>query len=562
MPRRPHISDLTCAIGLVLSVGLVVVGPPGTDLYAHEWYLSMLAGHHGIWNPWWYSGQVAFVGYSIIPYLLAWLTSLAIVMVAALWVTVLSMRALYATTSYRPARVGLGVAMVTWPLVALSGDVAYVTGVAFAALAGLALLGGHKVRFVVGAVCALLSSALAVFFLGMVIGVVALARILGLPWRELGVRGVVAQACRLVATVDLLVPVGLVLIDVVVARGMDLGGRYPFFGSDLLQMAVVSLSVVAVLVLSGRRRVGSGPWRLWIFGALTYLAVGLVTFPIADTLGSNVARVSEVALPIAAAGLVIGWESRTEVARGLRRGALAASLAILVVSASYWNLATIDGPLVDRGPTVLDRFAGWTPVTAYLLRHLKPGQRVEVVDTASHAASYFLPKAGIPLMRGWYRQLDFPFNSVLYGSHLSLSNYLALLSASAVAYVVVPPAPYDFSAAEEPALVTRSHTFHYVGRFGEVALYRVVAPTPLIPGGRVLSYGYAGLSVRVPSPGRYVVSLRYSPYLVPSAGCIRELPDGRIAWEIPRGGVVSLHFHFALSVFVSQEFAGNTSRCA
>jgi hypothetical protein len=551
---------LTCAIGLALALVLVLFGPPGTDLYAHRWYLSMLAGHHGIWNPWWYSGQVAFVGYSIVPYLLAWVTSISVVMVVSLWVTVLGARSLWSLTPSRPLRMGLSVAMITWPLVALSGDLAYVTGVAFAVLAGRALLGGHRGRFVVGAVLALGSSALAVFFLGMVIGVVALSKVLGLEWRTLGTRAALGRALRLVATVDLLVPVGLVLLDVVVARGMDLGGRYPFFSSDLAFMAVVALSLVGLVVVLGRQK--GHIERYLVVGALVYLAIGLVTFPIPDTLGSNVARVAELGLSIAAVGVGVAWESRHQVVGASRRLGLGVLVAVLLGTASYWNLASVDGPLVDQGPAALSTASGWAPLESYLVHHLQPGQRVEVVDTTSHAAAYYLPRAGIPLMRGWYRQLDFPFNAALYGATLTPASYVALLRKSAVAYVAVPPAPYDFSAAEEPALVAHSPSLRFVGRFGVIRLYALRAPGSLMPGARVVSYGYSGMRVAVASPGRYVVSLRYSPYLVPSSGCIRQGSDGRISWQIPHHGLVSLRFRFSWSVFVSQGFAGNSSRCA
>ncbi|MGC8480796.1 MAG: hypothetical protein ACP5PJ_04550 [Acidimicrobiales bacterium] len=560
MPRRPHISDLTCAIGLVLALVLVLFGPPGTDLYAHRWYLSMLLGHHGIWNPWWYSGQVAFVGYSIVPYLLASITSIKLVLVVSLWVSVLVARSLRSLTSSRPLRVGLGVAMMTWPMVALSGDLAYIVGVAFAVLAGRALLGGHRSRFVLGAVLALGSSALAVFFLGMVIGVLAISRVLALEWRTLGTRRALGRALRLVVTVDLLVPVGLVLFDVLVARGMDLGGRYPFFGSDLALMAVVALSLVGVLTLLGGRR--GDAERYLVIGALVYIAIGLVTFPIPDTLGSNVARVSELGLAIAAVGAAMAWESRHQVVGVSRRLGLGVLVAVLLGSATYWNLASVDGPLVDRGPAALSTAAGWEPLETYLVHHLRPGQRVEAVDTTSHAAAYFLPSAGIPLMRGWYRQLDFPLNAALYGVTLTPARYVALLRRSAVAYVAVPPAPYDFSAAEEPALVAHSSAFRFVGRFGEIGLYALRAPEPLMPGAHILSYGYSGVRAEVTRPGRYAVSLRYSPYLVPSMGCIRQRSDGRISWQIPHSGPVSLRFRFSWSVFLSQEFAGNTSRCA
>jgi len=39
---------------------------------------------------------------------------------------------------------------------------------------------------------------------------------------------------------------------------------------------------------------------------------------------------------------------------------------------------------------------------------------VEAVDTAEHWPAAYLPDAGIPIVRGWYRQSDFPQNELLY----------------------------------------------------------------------------------------------------------------------------------------------------
>ena len=65
----------------------------------------------------------------------------------------------------------------------------------------------------------------------------------------------------------------------------------------------------------------------------------------------------------------------------------------------------------------------WQPAVAFLHRHAKPGYRVEVVPTAAHWESYWIPKAGFPLARGWYRQLDVADNPALYAEHLDASAY-------------------------------------------------------------------------------------------------------------------------------------------
>ena len=66
-----------------------------------------------------------------------------------------------------------------------------------------------------------------------------------------------------------------------------------------------------------------------------------------------------------------------------------------------------------RDPTSQPRF--WAATVGALRSRLTPDYRVELVDTAGHWGAFYLARAGIPLARGWYRQDDFPQNSVLYG---------------------------------------------------------------------------------------------------------------------------------------------------
>jgi hypothetical protein len=46
----------------------------------------------------------------------------------------------------------------------------------------------------------------------------------------------------------------------------------------------------------------------------------------------------------------------------------------------------------------------WQPAVGFLRRHLSPSYRVEAVDTVGHREAVYLPEAGIPFVRGWFRQ--------------------------------------------------------------------------------------------------------------------------------------------------------------
>src|SRR5206468_610582 len=107
----------------------------------------------------------------------------------------------------------------------------------------------------------------------------------------------------------------------------------------------------------------------------------------------------------------------------------------------------------------------WSPGARYLHKHLTPSYRVEAVDTAGHWSEVYLPRAGIPLTRGWFRQDDFPQNEVLYDKPLTGPLYLKWLRGLGVRYVVLTDAPTDYSSKREARLI-RS------GRSGLVPAYR------------------------------------------------------------------------------------------
>ena len=101
--------------------------------------------------------------------------------------------------------------------------------------------------------------------------------------------------------------------------------------------------------------------------------------------------------------------------------------------------------------------AYWQPAVDFLREHLTPAYRVEAVDTAGHWAAVYLPRAGIPLTRGWFRQDDFPQNQVLY-AELDRADYLGWLRGLGIRYVVLTDAPTDYSAKAEALLMRSGHS--------------------------------------------------------------------------------------------------------
>src|SRR5581483_1508288 len=102
--------------------------------------------------------------------------------------------------------------------------------------------------------------------------------------------------------------------------------------------------------------------------------------------------------------------------------------------------------------------AYWQPAITYLKAHLSPSYRVEVVDTAEHWPAAYLPEAGIPIVRGWYRQSDFPQNELLYDKRLGALTYERWLRGLGVRYVVLSDAHPDYSARVEARLIRGGST--------------------------------------------------------------------------------------------------------
>src|SRR5207247_4694152 len=90
---------------------------------------------------------------------------------------------------------------------------------------------------------------------------------------------------------------------------------------------------------------------------------------------------------------------------------------------------------------------------SFLDGHLSPSYRVEVVDTLEHWPAVYFPEASVPIVRGWYRQNDFPANELLYDEQLGPRAYQRWLRSLGVKYVVLSEAPPDYSSRAEARLL-------------------------------------------------------------------------------------------------------------
>ena len=489
---------IAAGAALAFSAALLLLLPSGSDLAAHEYQLSLFAQHGlTLWDNFWYGGRYTFVTYSVLYYPLAALLGIKLLALAGIAVAAAAFTLVTAREWGRDAIWASRVFALVWAAFVVTAAFPFALGVAFGALALAAVQVRARRRFVALALLTLLASPLAFALLSIVAAGVFLAR--RRQWSD-----EVALALPLV---------GFGLAEVVLWRLFPDPGRYPF---PLAQFAAAA--TFCLLGVAATWRVERARPLMWIF--VIYLLACSAAFVLPSAVGENIARLRFMALPLAVLALSLrGWRPRLP------------AIALVVLAAS-WNLTPL-GWVVDRN--VRDS-AGtatyWADTAAFLHTRLTPNHRVEVVDTASHWASYYLARQRLPLARGWYRQDDFPQNALLYDD-LTARRYLDWLHRLAVLYVVLPDVELDYSAqAEAKLLRSRTNPLWPVARLRHVTVFQVPDAQPLVSGpGRaeVVALTPKAIALRLSAPGRYRVAVRYSPYWRASRGCVSRTRDGAIA---------------------------------
>jgi hypothetical protein len=490
--------------GLVTAVVaglLLAVGPAPGDAPAHLYRTLLVRDGALVWDNFWYAGNFPLASYSLLYYLPAALVgNLPLVLGAAVVSTVLF--ASIALREWGPAAL--------WPsrvFGVLAAAPAF-TGLYSYSLGFAAMLGTLKAlqlrRTWLAVLLAALTvgfSPLAFAFLCLVLAAVLLGR------RRLSRRTVAVGA-------------GLAAVAAVEVAALVLfpsgGGVYPFHAVDFA--AVLGVTTLGALVARHAR--GAAPllafYVLWGLGSV-------VVFLVPSPLGDNWTRLSAFVFPLVLLTCALAdFRPRRLVVLALA-GAFAYNLTPYLLLIPY----RLDG----RPATA----AFWQPAVTFLRRHATPGFRVEVVPTAAHWESYWLPKAGLPLARGWYRQLDQVDNPVLYSKHLDAATYRGWLRANAVRYVVLPATPLDWDGGPQEAAIVRSPAagLRVVYRGADATIYELPHATPLLTGpGRatVTRFGHTAISGRVSAPGRYLLRAHYTTYWTLSGGgCVRSGPN-RMTW--------------------------------
>jgi hypothetical protein len=533
--RTTHPIALEAALAAVVAATLAALltwlGPPGSDLAAHV-YQSSLFHERGftLWNNFWYSGRYSFVTYSTLYYPLASLLGIRLLAVASIATAALAFTVVVARQWGPAARWSNRSFAVVWAGIVLSGAFPFALGIALALLALLSLQAGARGRFALLAALTLAASPVAFALLAVLL----LASAMESRWTR-------AQLSAPAATIA-----AIGLVEVLLWRLFPGNGRYPFSGQEL-----AAASVFCLIGIGMTWRVPAARMLRWIF--VVYLMACVAVYLVPSDVGENIARLRFAAIPIAILALALRqW-------RPLLPCLVALGLAMA------WNVSPLAASFSKGRSDPAAVAAYWAPTISFLRAHLTPDYRVEAVDTSGHWPAEYLPSAGIPIVRGWFRQNDFPQNSLLYRKP-GRAAYLRWLRSLGVRYVVLPDASLDYSAQHEAKLLAGGTSgLPIVYRSAHTTVFEVPSPTPLVTGpgrARVLALEHARLLVKVGAPGSYRVAASWSPYWKTNRGCLARLQDGMIELTVKDAGVVKLTVDVSARAALATLEGRRPRRCA
>ncbi len=522
---------LAATVAATLATLLAWLGPPGSDLAAHV-YQSSLFDERGfmLWNNFWYAGRYSFVTYSVLYYPLAALLGIRLLAVASVAAAALAFTVVVARQWGPAGRWSDRSFAVVWAGIVLSGAFPFALGAALALLAVWALQARARGRFALLSALTLAASPVAFALLAVLLLGSAIAN--RWPRPQLVVPGVSVAI--------------MALVELVLWRLFPGRGRFPFSGEEI---AAASIFCVIGIVLTWR--VPAARVLRWIF--VVYQLACIVVYLVPSEVGENIARMRFAAIPICILALSLRhW-------RPLVPCLIAFGLAV------SWNVTPLAASFAKGQSDPAAEASYWAPTIAFLQAHLTPDYRVEAVDTAGHWPAEYLPSAGIPIVRGWFRQDDFPQNRVLY-RHPRSAAYLRWLRSLGVRYVVLPDAALDYSSQNEAALLQSGRSgLRVVHTTAHTTIFAVPSPTPLVTGtgkAHVISFEHARLVLDVRAPGRYRVAASWSPYWKPTRGCLSRTADGMLWLTVQRAGTVALDVDVTASSALASLEGKAPRRCA
>jgi hypothetical protein len=508
-PRREML--IAGALACFGAAALVVLAPPTGDAPAHLYRTLLVEQGVYVWDNLWYGGHYPLASYSLLYYLPAALVGnlplvfAAVVVSAALFASIVERE--WGAAGIWPARAFAILA--AGPI--FVGTYSYALGLAAGLGALRALQGGHRWLAAGAAALTLGFSPLAFVFLCIVLLALALVRRVG------------THAVAFVAA--LAVIAGIQLAALVFFPS---SGPYPFRALELA--AVLTVSVLGA-ELARRARHGAILSAFFLVWGGASIAMFVVSTPV----GENLTRLRSVVFPVM---LLTAFVARFR-PRWLTALALSAALV--------YNVAPYAGAALDRTDVRAAHREFWQPAVTFLGERGTPNYRVEVVPTFDHWEAYWLPRAGIPLARGWYRQIDIARNELFYEKPLAPTAYRDWLRGMGVRFVVLPETRLGQKGEEREAALLRSGSsgLREVFHSPQLTIYEVPRPEPILtgPGTPIVErLDHAGIEGRLPAAGTYRLKIRYTRYWRVEAGavCAERAAGGMTILRAARPGDFAL----------------------
>jgi hypothetical protein len=511
-PRREALlaGSLAC-IGAAL---LVVLAPPTGDAPAHMYRTLLVEQGVLVWDNLWYGGHYPLASYSLLYYLPAAvvgnlpLVFAAVVLSAALFASLVEWE--WGAAGHWPAR-AFGV-LAAGPIYV--GTYSYALGLAAGLGALCALQRGRRWLAAGAAALTLGFSPLAFVFLCLMLLALVLVR---------------RRARHTLVFAGAIAAIGAVQLGVLAF--FPSSGPYPF---RLLELgAVLSVSVLGA-ALASRTRHGALLAAFFLVWGGANIAVFLVATPV----GENLTRLRSIVFPLM---LLTAFVTRFS-PRWLAALALSVALA--------YNVAPYAAPLLERTDVRPAHRAFWAPALDFLEKRSSPQYRVEVVPTFDHWEAYWLPRAGVPLARGWYRQIDIARNELFYEKPLTPFGFRAWLRRMGVRFVLLPHTRLGQKGEEREAALLRSGRSGLSVAFRDVnaTIYELPRAEPILTGPgrpRITRLDHSRIEGTLTEPGAYRIKIRYTRYwrVVAGAICVgrtsggmtrlKALLPGRFALAVP-----------------------------
>jgi hypothetical protein len=493
-------------------LGIWLLADPRTPDLAAQVYRVGLFERIGfsVWDTHWYGGH-HLPGYSLLfPPLAALLGIRLLAVLCVLVSSVLFERIVLRIYGERVRSAALWFALVATGDVWI-GRLTFALGVALALAAVLALLSGHRVWAVVLSLLCAAASPVA----GLLLGMAALTH---------------ALTFRSARAVLVLLAPALVL-SVALAVMFPEGGYEPF---PVLSFAASTLVTLAFLLALPRDA------RIARVGGLVYLLTATASLLIHTPMGSNIERYGVLLAGPLLICTLAGERLRSR-----------ATVALCVIAVwSVWGPVRETAAVSDNASV---NASYYEPVRRFIAGHGGDLVRLEVPLTRSHWEAALLAPY-VSLARGWEKQLDERYDSVLLSGGLTAGSYQRWLDDQAVGYVALPDTPLDPSSAREGTLIRDGLPYlRLVFSSEHWRIYRVIGSTPLLSGpGTLTSLSSDTFTLRANRPGSFVMRTHYTRYwtVTQGDGCVATGPGGwtRVRARVP--GALTVKARFSLSAIL------------